>query len=218
MWMNKFLAAQAISLVLLVTPVAVLAQTATTTARPIKVETKIASREAKLTQRIDNIQKVLDERRAKIASQAATLQTKLAKFKDTQKAKRVENINTNLNKINDNRVAAMNKFLDNASAILDKVEARVNTATGKDTIAAKAVIVDARAAIATARAAVQTQSTKNYSITLTSETAAKIDAQKAYTSLKTDLQATKEVITTAKQTVAKAIQIAATALGETNGQ
>lgn len=218
--LSKFLATQAIFfLVLLVIPATTLAQTTT---KPVErlttVQNKIASREAKVAQRLDNIEKMLEDRRAKIASQAATLQAKLAKFKDAQKAKRVENINTNLNKINDNRVAAMNRFLDKASTILDKVEARVNGVTDKDTTAAKAAIADARAAIETARVAVETQSTKNYSITLNSETTAKVDAQKAYNSLRTDLQATKQIVTTAKQAVAKAIQVAATTLGETNGQ
>ncbi len=96
------------------------------------------------------------------------------------------------------------------TAILDKLEARVNTGKPdiKDPTLTKTAIEKARASIASASAAVQTQAQKDYSIPLTTETRVKADAQKIRLQLQADLQAVRKQVIDAKQSVSNAIRIA----------
>jgi hypothetical protein len=148
----------------------------------------------------------------RIASREAELKAKLDAFKDKNKAQRAERVNTTLVTINKNRTDHYTKFLNNASRILDKLEAREASKSG--TSSATAAIADARTAIVTAKAAVATQSAKDYTITVSSETTVKSDAQKSMNSLRNDLKLTLDVVMTAKKAVAHAIQVAATSKGD----
>lgn len=216
--MKKLLAAQAISLILLVTPTA-LAQSSTSssTTRKETVKERLDTRKAIVKEKVEtrklNLQERLETRKENIASRTAALKTRLAKFKDQKKADRVEKFNENLNKINENRTNSMLKFIDRMSEILAKVEARVNSVTDKDTSSAKAAIAEAKTKIDTAKAAVEAQAGKDYTITVSTETKVKDDAKVVKESLHSDLQSVKQLVTDAKQAVANAIRVAASTLG-----
>lgn len=162
----------------------------------------------------------IDTQREKISSRAATLRERLLKFKDQKKATRVENVNQNLTTINQNRTDQMLKFLNTTTSILNKLQTRVTQANskGKDVTEVNAAITTAKASIASASAAVTTQSQKDYTITVTLESKVKTDAKITRDNLHTDLMSVWEQVIAAKKSVAMAIEIAATTLGEDNGK
>lgn len=118
------------SIALTLTPV-ILAQdsTASSLARPGLINQKATT----ATQRLENRQNVvaqkIQDREAFIASRAAQLKTRLQTFKDQVKAQVAERVSSNLNKINSNRVAAMDNNLQKMTAILDKLEKKTTEAS-----------------------------------------------------------------------------------------
>lgn len=211
------------SVIVIVTPV--IAVESTGSGRPLrekidtrtqKIETRAATREAKITAS-------MDERKTKMATREAALKAKLQTFKDKKKAETAERVNTNLDKINQNHTAAMLKHLDKMSALLDKLETRVTSAKSdiKDPAAAKAAIAEAKAIIATTSAAVKVQAEKDYTIQITTETKVKTDAQAKREQLHQDLTALRKQVIDAKQSVSNAIKAAKSAQGvkeENSGQ
>lgn len=141
-------------------------------------------------------------RTEKLASRAAALKTRLQTFKDKRKAEIAERVSANLNALNQNQIAQMQKHLGNMSAILDKLENRINQPN------TKAAIVSARANIASSSAAVTAQSLKDYTIQVTSETKIKADAKLQRDKLHTDLQTLRKMVIDVKQSVANSIRIA----------
>lgn len=210
--MKKVITAQVITLALLVTPF--VSQTVFAQAplqrietRAQQVITKVASKEAQIT-----------DRKEKIASREAALKTKLAQFRNQQKAANVSKINDNLVRINATRTASMSANLDKMATILTRLENIVNSVTGKDTTAAKDAILQARAAIDAAKAAVTAQSAQDYNIVVTSETSVGQDAKTVRLKLETDLKATQATVVAARQAIAKAISTTVSTLGGTNGK
>lgn len=145
----------------------------------------------------------------KIATREAALKTRLAAFKDKQKAQVVERINKSLNSINKKMTGQMLKHLERMASILTKLEARVNSAKPdvKNVTAAKEAIADAETAIDLATEAVSSQAEKDYTITVSSETKVKGDVQKVREQLHNDLKTVRQLVVEAKQAVAKAIRV-----------
>jgi len=164
----------------------------------------------KIEKRIDNIQTRIDAMKEKLASREATLKLKLQTFKDKHKAEIAQRVNTNLNQINLKQTKEMQNHLDKMSLLLDKLEARVNSGSPdvKDPTAAKAAIAVSRTKIASASAAVLTQAGNDYTITITSESKIKLDAQEQREKLHKDLKAVRQLVIDAKQSVANAIRVA----------
>ncbi len=165
------------------------ASTAATT-RKEKIEEKIEARKEKITQKIEIIKE-------KAATREAALKAKLEKFRDKKKAEIASRVSTNLNKINQNQTDSMLKHLDKMSSLLIKLESRAGTNTS---------ITEANASIASASAAVKAQAAKDYTISVTSESTVKRDAQKARDTLHTDLKTVRKLVISAKQAVANAIR------------
>ncbi|MBI2338465.1 hypothetical protein HYU95_04765 [Candidatus Daviesbacteria bacterium] len=158
--------------------------------------------------------------REKLASKTAVLKAKLETFKDKKKAEAASRLNTNLNMINQNQTAKMQRHLNTMSGILGRLEERVNKTNAdiKDPVAAKAAITSARAVIATASAAVSVQAQKDYTIQVTSEGRIKSDAKLQRDKLHTDLQALRKTVINAKQTVSNTIRIAKSGSGQTGAE
>lgn len=174
----------------------------------------------RIEQRRQSVEEKMEERKVKMATREAALKVKLEKFRDQKKAEIADRINTNLNKINQKQTGQMLKHLDRISAILGKLEERVNKGTPdiKDTTAAKEAIVSAKEAIATATASVKAQAEKDYTITVSSESTVRRDAQKMREQLHTDLKAVRVQVVDAKQAVANAIRVAKSGKVEVPGK
>lgn len=176
--------------------------------------TTSANRREKVQERIEtkkeNVENRISMVKEKMASREAAMKAKLATFKNKEKAQTAERVSTNLNTINKNQTTQMQNHLIKMSELLTKLENRVNQAKPdiKDPSAAKTAIANARANIASTSAAVTAQSEKDYTITITTESKIKADAQKARDSLKTDLMTVRKLVIDAKQSVSNAIRIA----------
>lgn len=167
-------------------------------------------------QAVENMLSVRD----RMASRAAELSKKLAKFKDKVKAKRVENINANLNNINSRRTSQMQAVLQKIANILERIKTKTQdgASAGKDVTAINAGISNLEKEWAEADAAVKAQADKDYSIVVNTESTVKADASLARDSLRTDLQATHNQVVEAKQALAKALSTALSSLkGGNNG-
>ena len=167
------------------------------------LQTRLASKEAALSQRMEGLKE-------RIASKHAELKVRLDQFRDQKKATAAARISENLNKINDKQTEQMLKHLDKMTAILDKLEDRVDRGTPdiKDPAKAKVAIASASAAIASASAAVNAQAEKDYTLTGSSESTIRAEAKAARDRLHADLQAVRRLVIDAKQAVGNAIRIA----------
>ena len=164
----------------------------------------------KIETRKENIAQRLDDKRTRIATKEAALRTRLNAFKNQKKATAAARINENLNNINENRTASMQKHLDKMLVLLQKLEERVNSGSPdvKDKSAALAAIASSKSVIATTSAAVTAQTEKDYTIVVSSESRIKIDAKAQRDLLHKDLLALRKLIIDAKQSVIKAIRTA----------
>jgi len=205
----------AILLIILAFPV--LAQDSSTSAttpglgdRMNVVSAKRQIAQEKLITRQEDITSKIAATRERVASKAAALKTRLQTFKDQRKATLAEKININLDNINQNRTAQMQRHLDNMSVILDKLASRVNSGRPdiKDPVSAKAAIDTAKTNISTASAAVSAQALKDYTVSITSEGRIGLDVKQQRDALYKDLQVVRKQVTDAKQSVAAAIRIA----------
>lgn len=192
-----------------------LALTAAYPALAIDATTAATNRKELAQERVDsrkeNMQTRITDTREKMASREAALKTKLNAFKDQRKAQITERVNINLNRINQNQTDQMQKHLSLMTTLLDKLQTRLNQITPEITIA--------RANIATTSAAVTAQAQNDYTITVTTESKVRADATKTRNQLHADLKAVRDLVISAKQSVARAISQSQPAKEETtNGQ
>ena len=159
--------------------------------------------------RKEKVRERMENRKEATATREAALKLKLQNFKDQKKATAAARISENLNKINTKQTEQMLKHLDKMTAILDKLEARVNEGKPdiKDPAKAKAAIADARASLASASAAVKDQAQKDYTLVISSEGKVRQDAKAVRDGLHTDLLAVRKMVIDAKQSVANAIRV-----------
>src|SRR3989338_6839404 len=129
-------------------------------------------------------------------------------------ADRKENITTKLDGLKI-RIASKEASL---KLRLNKLQERVSNAAsnGKDAASANAAISSARAKIASASAAVASQSAKEYTLSVSSESAAKAEIKATRDAFHGDWQSVRALLIDAKQAVANAIRVAATTLGGDN--
>lgn len=213
--------------ILFITPV--IAEDSTATARPAiqnriqKIDTKIAQREAKVGQKIKELEQTklteaskaalfrqqMENKKLMIASHEAQIRIKIQAFKDKQKAEIASRINANLNKINQNQTDQMLKHLDLMSRLLDKLANRVSSSSAdvKNPSAANQSIADAREAVAKAKIEVEAQAQKDYTINVTTESKIRQDAQTQRELLHKDILSVRKIVIEAKQAVANAVMV-----------
>ncbi len=203
--MKSILPVLVITLFLFALGTTVLAETPNATSTGVtKRETTLDNRQTKLETRKDT------------ASREANLKLKLDKFKDQKKATIVQRVSDNLNRINQTRVDSANKFLANATRILDRLQERVTQrSSGKDASAANSAIANARSTIASASAAVTLQSSIDYTVTIASESGAKADTKTVRDKFHSDWLNVRKSLIEVKQAVADAVRVSATTLGGT---
>ena len=149
------------------------------------------------TTRKEKVRERVEIKKEKMATKEAALKAKLETFRDKKKAEVADRVNSNLNQINEKQTMQMLKHLDKMSALLTKLETRTGGSTA---------IIDTKASIASATAAVKDQAAKDYTITITSESAVKKDAKKVRDALHTDLKNVRKLVIDAKQAVGAAIR------------
>lgn len=145
-------------------------------------------------------------RKEQMASKAAELRLKLQKFRDRNKAKKVENINDNLNRVNTNVTAEMQRNLAKMSEIVAKLKAWIaeQEAAGKDVSALKSALTDIETQWANANTAVTTQAGNDYIVAVNSETTVRDDAKNARNNLRDDLKTVHDKIVSIRQSLVSA--------------
>lgn len=188
--------------------------TSTATTRRDKIQERIDTRKESIKERVEtrkeNISERLSEKKEMMASREAALKLKLDGFRNKQKAQVVERINNSLKNINEKMVTHFKKVLERLSGLLDKLEKRVNanSADIKDPSLARGTIADARSSIAAATEAVNLQSTKDFTLELTTESRAKTEITGVRRLLHEDLKIVLQAVNDAKKAVSNAISIA----------
>lgn len=158
--------------------------------------------------------------RVKNATAEARLKQALARFKDKNKAKRVENVSQNLNTLNSRLTSNMKNALERISGMIERIKNKTKEAAGegKDVASINSAISNAEIEWSQADAAVSAQSEKDYSIVINTEKTVASDAAAARNSLRTDIKATHTQVVEARQALANAIRTAMSALtGGNNG-
>lgn len=212
-----------------ITPIFAQEDTASSTAKPVikrpvlapkatAVKEKLEARKENVANKIQAVKDRTGAIKEKIASREAALKAKLEKFKDQRKAALTQKLSTNLNTINQNHTRQMTKHLEAMTAILAKLENRVNSGAPdiKNPDDARLAINSARAALSTATSAVSAQSENDYTVTVTSESKIKTDVKEKRDKLHTDLSAVRELVREAKKSVSDAVRTAKSGrIGET---
>lgn len=159
-------------------------------------------------------QERIEVKRTEIASRAAALREKLQTFRDKLKAQIVQKVSDTLNRINKKQTEQMQKHLDKMSSMVTRLEKRVNEATGSsNTASASAAVSNAKSAIASASTAVAVQMANDYTINISTESAARVESKQARDRLHNDLRSVRRLVIDAKKAVSNAIRIIATSLG-----
>lgn len=142
---------------------------------------------AELRQQIkDTVAAKKEAVRETVAARREEFKTKLQTIKDQKKKALTERIDAKLANANTKHTDRFTQVLSNLQNIVDKV----NEDTDK---------TEAQAAIDTARTAVENQAAKTYTITISTETALRLDVGAVTSQLRLDLMATHKAVVDAKQ-------------------
>lgn len=130
----------------------------------------------------------------------------LAKIKDEVKRKKVERVANSLPELNTKLTSEATVTVNKIEAVSVAVESRTNKAAAQNinVTAVRPLIATAKTAIADAKAAVTLQSTKVYSINITSDATVKTTLEAARTQMKTDIDAMNAKVKAARDAVKKA--------------
>ena len=184
------------------------------TVTPTTLQTRQAAKEAAMEERKEAIQeKVAAKRQAaeeKAAAKREALKTKIQTLKDEKKKEVVERLNTKLTTVNANRTTNMSEILAKLNEILGKVTTKAADAKtqGKDTSVVDAAVSAAKDALTKAETAITTQAGKDYTLTITTETALKNTVGQTTSQMQVDLKATHATVVETK----RAVSLAATEL------
>ena len=143
--------------------------------------------------------------------------TKLSEIKDQRKQTIVTNLDNRISTMNKKRTDEMSTRLDRLTSILGKISTKESslTAAGKNTVALKADILAAQTAIDAAKEAVTDQASKDYIMTITTDTALKGAASTTILQFVTDIKIAYTKVVAAQAGVVKAYSDASKLLGTT---
>jgi DNA repair exonuclease SbcCD ATPase subunit len=148
------------------------------------------------------------EREQKREDKMTAFKEKLETISDDKKKQIVERVNNRLNTVNENRITAWTQMLEKFSNILDRIQIKTNElkATGADVSTVESQITEAEAALATAQSALDAQAAKDYTITLSDESALRTDVVTMKDTLKTDLKTVHAALKSAHQAIREAAE------------
>lgn len=129
-----------------------------------------------------------DQKQEALKIKREELKAKLQTIRDQKKKALVERIDTKLSKANTKHTDRFAQVLSNLQTVLDKI--------GEDV--GKTI---AQAAIDAAKLAVENQAAKTYTITISTETALRLDVGTVTSQLRQDLSSTHKLVVDAKQAV-----------------
>ncbi|MBI1864072.1 hypothetical protein HYS03_02585 [Candidatus Woesebacteria bacterium] len=133
---------------------------------------------------------------------------KLETIKDEHKKEVVTTIDQNISNHNQNWAQHWDEVLTRLTNILDKIKSRRDKAqaAGNDVTSVNAAIVNAESAIAAAQASINNQSTKTYSINITTDDKLGPAVSSTVQSFKTDVKSVIDAINAARRAIQDAIK------------
>lgn len=143
----------------------------------------------------DRVQTKREEVKEIVAIKRDEFKAKLQTIKDQKKKAVVERIDAKLMNVNVKHTDRFTHVLSNLQTLLEKIS---QSTTDTDVLADAA---KAQAAIDAAKAAIETQAAKTYIITISTETALRLDVGAVTSQLRLDLMATHKLVVDAKQAV-----------------
>lgn len=128
---------------------------------------------------------------------------KLAEIRNEEKKQKLNELDTNLTKVNQNSVQRWDKVLERLEAIVAKIKTRTDEAAaqGKDVTGILSAVSTAESKISDAKAAVADQSNNAYVIVIGSESNLGQSVKATISTLKTDLKAVEAKVKAAKDAV-----------------
>lgn len=128
---------------------------------------------------------------------------KLAEIRNEEKKQKLNELDTNLTKVNQNAVQRWNKVLVRLEAIVIKIKTRTDEASvqGHDVTGILSAITVAETKIADAKSAVTDQSNNAYVIVMGSESNLGTSVKATISTLKTDLKGVEAKVKTAKDAI-----------------
>lgn len=153
--------------------------------------------------------------RESVVQRKELLKQRLGEVADERKAQIALRVDEQLSRISESRVTFFTAALDQIEAVLERVAGRAADAStrGVDVSAVTPLLSDAEEAIESARDAVATQASKDYTVSVSSESGIRGEFQAARDALKADLTALRDAVRAARD----AVHAAAVALGQANG-
>lgn len=198
-----------IFITVVISPVTINAQTATSSPQTIR-------------DRIENLREerkqVVSETRAELKEKMEAFRAQIKTIKDERKQMLTERIADKIASSNARLTDRMDRALDHLTDILSRVKVRAQDfkTQGKDTTALDAAILAAESAIATAQSAVNAQKAKEYTANIGDEPTLRNTIGQMVSGFRLDLQAVHKLVVDAKQAVQKTIMEAAKLRGEDN--
>ena len=164
---------------------------------------------------LDSIKTRMEQSGSEREAQMKKFKDKVTTFKDQMKKTKVEEIQAKITSFVTKRISVMTTNLAKMMDLvgLNKTQV-IEKANGKDTNSFDTAAAAALTAINTAKDKVTELSSKQYVVTVNSESTVKTDVETVRKSIETDLKAANELIKNARITVSKMITERAKLLGE----
>ncbi len=212
-----------ISFSVLLSGVSVFAQTGTTTPQPTLYRERAEAREemrdirrdarTEMESRREQFRKDTEMKREEVKKQMETKRTQFAEkvktIKDEKKRVSVERLNENLAKINTKSIEHFTEVLDKQDEIAANISSRIakleseGASTTVPVATLKADLLTAQNAISVARGAVLVQTTKSYTVAITTEANLKMDVSTVRKALETDLKAVRDSVKASQEALRK---------------
>lgn len=147
-----------------------------------------------------------EELKTRIETKREDLKQRLEKVKDEKKKQAVERIDRQMDELNNRMLKHYVNVLDKLSEILVRISERADKAEerGVDVSAVRTAVDATNNAIILARSAIETQSSKTYTIQISTESAVRTDVGKARQALHNDLVIVRSAIKAAHDAVRNA--------------
>ncbi len=164
---------------------------------------------------LDSIKTSMEQSGTEREKRIQTLKDKINKFKDQVKKTKVEDIQTKITSFVTKRISIMTTNITKMTDLVGLNKTQVaERANGKDTTAFDAAAAAALTAINAAKDKLTELSSKQYVVTVTSETTVKNDVETVKKAIEEDLKVANELMKNARIAVSKMITERAKLLGE----
>lgn len=164
------------------------------------------TRELNLQKRKDAINSIREDAKIKIEEQKALFKEKLNTIKDERKKIIVENIDTKIANINSRYALKFSEVLKKLDIVINKITERIESAklNGVNSALTDSAISRAKTAIDNAKIAVDEQSTKTYTVQITTDTALRANTGAVVKQFRLDIMSVHKKVVDAKQAVQNA--------------